>query len=148
MGDIKDEITQPTGDEESTPPMSMCILEWIVNYVLAQDENSSASRMHVASIRSVFIESRPKILTYIWPSIMHFQSFSKDKEIYIIPIVRWIRSEGFKSSLSHAALAVGTVDAGRKTGKLELYDPASNDENQFNLKPVLDRLIECEVGGV
>jgi hypothetical protein len=56
MGDVKDSITRPPGDENSTPPMSLSILEWIVNYVQAQEEKSSASGMHVASIRSVFIE--------------------------------------------------------------------------------------------
>jgi hypothetical protein len=148
MGDIEDALTRPPGDEKSTHPMSLSILEWIVNYVQAQEEKSSASRMHVASIRSVLIASRPKILTYIWPSIMHFQSFPKDKEMYIIPFLPWIRSGGLNSSLSHATLAVATVDAGRRTGKLEPYDPSFDPDNELNLQSVLGRLIECEVGGV
>jgi hypothetical protein len=148
MDDIKDSITRPPGNENSTPPMSLSILEWIVNYVQAQEEKSSASGMHVASIRSVFIESRPKILTYIWPSIMHFQSFPKEKQLYIIPIIPWVRLGGLKTSLSHATLAVATVDAERRTGILELYDPSFNPDNELNLQSVLNGLIECEVGGV
>jgi hypothetical protein len=50
--------------------------------------------------------------------------------------------------VDHATLAVATVDVGRRTGKLELYDPSFNPDNELNLQSVLNGLIECEVGSV
>jgi hypothetical protein len=144
--DIKDGMKRPPG--KHTSPMSIAILEWTANYIQEQEGQSSPSRVHVASIRSVFIEARPAILTYMWPSIMHFQSFPKDRETYIIPIVTGIHSGVYEPSVGHATLAVAVVDATRETGTLQLYDPAFNSDYLPNLELVRRRLIQCEVGGV
>jgi hypothetical protein len=81
--------------------MSVSILEWTIIYI--PEHGSAASRVHVASIRSVFMESRPDILTYMWPSVLHFESFPKDKHLYIIPLIPRISSHGAVSYLVHVS---------------------------------------------
>jgi hypothetical protein len=144
MADILQAEERPTG--KRTSPMSVSILEWTIIYI--QEHVSAGSRVHVASIRSVFMESRPDILSYMWPSVVHFESFPNDKDIYIIPVIPTISSPGAVRFLTHVTLAVATVGERRETGNLQLYDASRNVLNQSNLQPILDRLNQCHVGGV
>jgi hypothetical protein len=149
MHDLQHAVQRPFG--ERTSPMSLAILEWTIISIQKNEERAAlSSRVHIASIRSVFIESKPEILRYMWPSLVHFQSFPKDKDTYIIPLLPWIRSGRSPSppSLCHATLAIATVANGRETGTLQLYDASYNVVNQTNLESILDRLNQCQVGGV
>jgi hypothetical protein len=128
-----------------TPPIPLGILELAIVYL---QQFNTVSTVFIASIRAVFIETNPSILKYMWPSIVHFRSFPKDKETYIIPMLPVVRDGSSAEGLRHATLAVATVGEERKTGTVKLYDALFEDINLLNLDPILLRLNQCEVGGV
>jgi hypothetical protein len=75
----------------------------------------------------------------------------KDKGICVIPLIPKIRSPGISNCWAHITLAVPTRDRvgnRQETRTLQLYDASFNIINQSNRQLILDRLVQCKVGGL
>jgi hypothetical protein len=89
MNDSQQAVQRQSG--KSTSEMFLSILEWTIFSIQEDEERATlSSRVQIASIRLVFKESKPEKLTYVWVSLVHFQSFPEDEDTYIVPLLRWI----------------------------------------------------------
>jgi hypothetical protein len=81
----------------------------------------------------------------MWPSLVHFMNFPKDKQMYLIPLVA--SGTGFEGQ-GHQVLIIATV-SGDKLGTLCMYDPIEGKDlkSHHNLKAVRDVMAYCKVGG-
>jgi hypothetical protein len=101
-------------------------LEWIMIFCR---KFSKKPKIHFGSIRSVMMDSTAGISTYVYPSILHFYTFPKDCNVYIVPLL-------IPDEIIHATLAIGTIhtEGTKRKGILELYDPMRDTDSHKNLQ--------------
>jgi hypothetical protein len=115
--------------------------------LIKSDESASPLRnqIHFASIRSIFMDRSVTLLTHMWPSLVHFFNFPKDKQMYLIPLCTM---GGYFEGIGHQMLIIASLSTD-KLGTLCIYDPLDAEElnSHPNLESVRDAMIYCKVGG-
>jgi hypothetical protein len=125
-----------------------CVMKH-ANKLVKSDESILLSRnqIHFASIRSIFMDRSVTLLTHMWPSLVHFFNFPKDKQTYLIPLC----GQGdYFEGIGHQMLIIASLSTD-KLGTLCIYDPLDKKDEELNshlnLESVRDAMIYCKVGG-